>query len=159
MKEILRLHPLASLITRKCREHCKIDVFDIPKNTTILINTYAAMRDPNLWDDPNEFKPERFLIFKDTEKTLARQDQQEGILLDILTFGGGRRRCPGMMLAFHTMSPTVAAMVQCFDWTPIEEGREVDAVNMEVRKGFIHVMEQSLVCTPRVRLNPLDCIA
>ncbi|CDP10847.1 unnamed protein product [Coffea canephora] len=159
MKEILRLHPLGSLIPRKCREHCKLDGFDIPKNTTILINTYAAMRDPNLWDDPNEFKPERFLISKDTEKTLARQDQMEGQLLDLLTFGGGRRRCPGMMLAFHTMSPTVAAMVQCFDWTPIEEGREVDVVNMEVRKGLNHVMEQSLVCTPRVRLNPLDCIA
>ncbi|KAL3537355.1 hypothetical protein ACH5RR_000721 [Cinchona calisaya] len=70
MKEILRLHPTATIIPRQSHEHCKIHCFDIPEKTSVLINLYAVMRDPNVWDDPNEFKPERFLISKEREKAL-----------------------------------------------------------------------------------------
>ena len=28
----------------------------------VIVNLYAIMRDPALWDNPNEFRPERFLV-------------------------------------------------------------------------------------------------
>ncbi|CAN6804452.1 unnamed protein product, partial [Brassica oleracea] len=39
----------------------KIGRFYIPKATSLVINVYAVMRDPDSWKDPDEFKPERFL--------------------------------------------------------------------------------------------------
>lgn len=61
VKEVLRLPPPAPLFARTSREECRIRGFYIPENTTLLVNGYAVMRDPDSWEDPNEFKPERFL--------------------------------------------------------------------------------------------------
>ncbi|KAF2293625.1 hypothetical protein GH714_003491 [Hevea brasiliensis] len=58
VKETLRLYPLLPAIPRECREDCKIGGFDIPKETAVMINAYSIMRDPELWDNPNEFYPE-----------------------------------------------------------------------------------------------------
>ncbi|KAK9128581.1 hypothetical protein Syun_017378 [Stephania yunnanensis] len=46
VKEALRLHAPAPLILRKCTEDCKINGFDILKDTRILVNAYSVMRDP-----------------------------------------------------------------------------------------------------------------
>jgi cytochrome P450 len=62
VKEALRLHPPLPVIVRECREACKIKDFEIPKKTMLAINVYAIMRDANIWDYPNDFRPERFLI-------------------------------------------------------------------------------------------------
>ena len=35
--------------------------YDIPKDTVIIFHLYSALMDPNAWDHPEEFKPERFL--------------------------------------------------------------------------------------------------
>jgi cytochrome P450 len=61
VKEGLRLHPPGPLLVRTFQERCKIKGFYIPEKTTLVINAYAVMRDPDSWEDPDEFKPERFL--------------------------------------------------------------------------------------------------
>ncbi|MBA0590559.1 hypothetical protein Gorai_019260, partial [Gossypium raimondii] len=38
----------------------EIDAQNVPSNTIVLINAWAIQRDPELWDDPSSFKPERF---------------------------------------------------------------------------------------------------
>ena len=35
--------------------------YDIPKDTVIIFHLYSALMDPDAWDHPEEFKPERFL--------------------------------------------------------------------------------------------------
>ena len=60
VKETLRLHPAAPLIPRKSTEHCIVAGYDIPANTHIYINVWALHRDPNHWENPLEFRPERF---------------------------------------------------------------------------------------------------
>ena len=42
-------------------EDTTIQGFNIPKGTTIISNLWAVNHDPNLWKDPEEFRPERFL--------------------------------------------------------------------------------------------------
>ena len=46
VKETLRLHPAAALIAREAREKCEINGYEIPNNTTVIINAWAIGRDP-----------------------------------------------------------------------------------------------------------------
>jgi cytochrome P450 family 6 len=61
--EALRKYPFAPTLFRKCKEDYKISGSDvtIPKNTTIFISALAQHRDPSIFENPLEFKPERFL--------------------------------------------------------------------------------------------------
>ncbi|CAN6886783.1 unnamed protein product [Brassica oleracea] len=64
--------------------------FHIPEKITLVLNVYAVMRDPNFWQDPDEFKPERFIASSSSE-----QEEEREKVLKFLPFGSGRRGCPG----------------------------------------------------------------
>ncbi|KAJ4906983.1 hypothetical protein Rs2_10641 [Raphanus sativus] len=91
VKEGLRLHPPAPLVLRSFQEGCKVRGFDVLEKTTLIVNCYAVMRDPDIWEYPEEFKPERFL------PSSSGSFQEE--VLKYVPFGGGRRGCPGSNLA------------------------------------------------------------
>ncbi|GJS65461.1 cytochrome P450 CYP82D47-like protein, partial [Tanacetum coccineum] len=62
VKETLRLYPAAFLGgPRVFSEDCTIAGYHVPKGTWLLINMWKLHRDPNIWSDPCEFRPERFL--------------------------------------------------------------------------------------------------
>ncbi|KAG2306328.1 hypothetical protein Bca52824_026076 [Brassica carinata] len=147
VKEVLRLHPPAPLFARTSREECRIRGFYIPENTTLLVNVYAVMRDPNSWEDPNEFKPERFLASLGTGEEDERREQAH----KYIPFGSGRRGCPGANLTYIFVGTAVGMMVQCFDWK-IEGGQ----VKLEEAAGELNLtMAHPLRCTPVARaINP-----
>uniref|UniRef100_A0A1J3GGP1 Cytochrome P450 705A5 n=1 Tax=Noccaea caerulescens TaxID=107243 RepID=A0A1J3GGP1_NOCCA len=122
VKEGLRLHPPSPFVTRTFQERCEVKGFYIPEKTALVINSYALMRDPDSWEDPNEFKPERFLGSSVTEQEEERREQA----LKYLPFGSGRRGCPGVNLAYIFVGTAIGVMVQCFDWRI-----KGDKVNME----------------------------
>ncbi|XP_054772586.2 cytochrome P450 2U1-like [Lytechinus pictus] len=64
--------------------------YDIPKGTVILPNLWAIHHDPDLWKNPDEFNPERFLDPK-TKQVIQREE--------LIPFSIGRRRCMGEQLA------------------------------------------------------------
>ncbi|CAG7876964.1 unnamed protein product [Brassica rapa] len=111
VKEGLRLHPPGALFARSSREGCKIRGFYVPENTPLVVNAYAVMRDPDSWENPNEFKPERFLGFP-----CSRQQDERDHALKYIPFGSGRRGCPGSNLAYIIVGTAIGVMVQCFDW-------------------------------------------
>ncbi|KAK7252792.1 hypothetical protein RIF29_36999 [Crotalaria pallida] len=101
--ETLRLHPAAPLLVpHLSSEDCTVAGYKIPQNTIFLVNAWAIHRDPNLWNDPTLFKPERF--------------EKEGETNKLLSFGIGRRACPGANLAQRTVSLTLGLLIQCFEW-------------------------------------------
>ena len=38
-----------------------LDVYKIPKDTVVLLNVYASHMDPDVYPDPNSFRPERYI--------------------------------------------------------------------------------------------------
>ena len=64
--------------------------YDVLRGTMLLVNVYAIHRDPAAWEDPAEFRPERF-----------EDGKTEGRLL--MPFGMGRRKCPGETFALRTV--------------------------------------------------------
>ncbi|KAL6846639.1 hypothetical protein ACP4OV_024087 [Aristida adscensionis] len=118
--ETLRLHPPTPLlIPHESSIDCTINGFHIPKGTMLLVNTAAIHRDPEIWDKPGNFLPERFEGKKSEGKFYA-------------PFGMGRRRCPGENLGMQILGLALGTMIQCFDWERVGE----DLVDMTDGPGL-----------------------
>ncbi|CAN0879733.1 Cytochrome P450 93A3 [Linum grandiflorum] len=143
VKETLRLHPTGPLIVRESSEDCEVQGYNIPARTRLFVNVWAIGRDPNHWNEPLEFKPERFVEGKESHVEVRGQH------FEMLPFGSGRRGCPGTTLALHMVQNTLAVMVQCFEW---KVGGGV--VDMEEGVGLTLPRANPLVCVPMARLRP-----
>ncbi|KAK9125442.1 hypothetical protein Scep_014288 [Stephania cephalantha] len=153
VKETLRLHTPAPLILRRCSEDCKINGFDVPKDTRVLINAYSVMRDPLHWKEPDMFTPERFQ--RDAEENIGQhQMDMKGLHLHYIPFGSGKRGCPGASLALTAIHGTLATLAQCFDFQVDNEGID-RTIDMEEGTRFTAAMKKPLICYPILRFRPL----
>lgn len=88
IKETLRLRPPIPLLVHESVEDTTINNYYIPAKSRVIVNAWAIGRDKNSWDDPESFKPSRFL--KEGVADFKGGD------FEFLPFGSGRRSCPGM---------------------------------------------------------------
>ena len=154
VKKTLRLYPPGPIALRECCQSCKIRGFDVSQKTMVIVNLYAIMRDPPLWDNPNEFRPERFSVSsKEQDNFNFNQNETEEQNFSFIPFGGGRKSWLGSTLALNMMHTTIAAMVQCFDWKFGGEGDNAK-INMQVGGGFSLPMANPLMCLPVIHFNP-----
>ncbi|XP_051128151.1 cytochrome P450 CYP82D47-like [Andrographis paniculata] len=110
VKECLRLYPAAPLsAVREFSEDCNVGGYEIEKGTMLFVNIWKLQRDPQLWEEPDKFLPERFLT------TAGHRDFQW------IPFGGGRRICPGVNLALEMMKLVIANLVQGFDISTLDD--------------------------------------
>ncbi|KAL3755370.1 hypothetical protein ACJRO7_002421 [Eucalyptus globulus] len=149
-KETLRLHTPTPLIFRECNKDCNVMGYDVKAETRLLMNVYAIMRDPDTWQDPDEFVPERFLANPGEGGGRLDQVETRGRDFSYLPFGGGRRGCIGASRASMVMQVVVGALAQCFDWE-VNDGQKVD---INVGSGFSGAMASPLVCRPIAHLDP-----
>ncbi|KAI5671510.1 hypothetical protein M9H77_11874 [Catharanthus roseus] len=149
VKETLRLHPAGPLILRESTEDCTIGDYNIPAKTRLFVNVWAIGRDPNHWENPLEFRPERFICEEGKNQIDAR-----GQHFQFLPFGSGRRGCPGTSLALQVVQTSVAAMIQCFEWKLIRSGQRNGKVDMEEAAGINLPRANPLICVPVARINP-----
>ncbi|XP_055834163.1 cytochrome P450 81C13-like [Solanum dulcamara] len=116
IKETLRLYPpVPLLLPHYSLEDCTIGGYDIPKHTILMVNVWAIHRDPELWDEPKKFKPERFE---------GMEGAKEGFNYKFVPFGMGRRACPGTNMGMHIVSLVLGSLVQWFDWKSSMEFEE-----------------------------------
>ncbi|XP_059311106.1 3,9-dihydroxypterocarpan 6A-monooxygenase-like [Lycium ferocissimum] len=147
VKETLRLHPTSPIIGRESSEDCSIEGYHIPAKTRVFVNVWSINRDPNYWEDPLEFKPERFL-----SDERGHQLDVRGQHYQFLPFGSGRRSCPGTSLALQVVQTSLAVMIQCFEWKV--SGGVNGKVDMAEGTGLTLPRAHPLLCIPVARLNP-----
>ena len=86
--ETLRLYlPGPLCVPREFSENCSLGEYDVRKGTRLILNLWKIHTDPNVWSNPLEFKPERFL-------TTHKDVDVRGNHFELLPFGSGRRKCP-----------------------------------------------------------------
>ncbi|KAJ4700815.1 Cytochrome P450 [Melia azedarach] len=108
VKETLRLHtPAPLLLPRENTESCEINGYEIPEKTRVLVNAWAIGRDPRHWNEAETFYPERFL-----DSSL----DYRGTDFEYITFGAGRRICPGIAFAVPNVELPLAQLLYHFDW-------------------------------------------
>ncbi|KAJ6007266.1 hypothetical protein N7540_011242 [Penicillium herquei] len=129
VKETLRWHPVAPMgIPHMSVEDDMYDGLFIPKGSLIMPNIWALTHDPEVYHDPMEFKPERFLGIDGREPEMDPRT---------VVFGFGRRICPGKFLADNTLFLSVCQSLAVFKiGKAVENGREVD-VKPEFQPGVI----------------------
>ncbi|KAM0055360.1 putative geraniol 8-hydroxylase [Helianthus debilis subsp. tardiflorus] len=126
VKEVLRLHPPAPLLLpRKVVKEVQLSGYTIPAGTQVFVNAWAIGRDPTVWDDSLEFKPQRFL---GSGLDVRGQD------FDLIPFGAGRRICPGVPLATRMVPIMLGSLLNNFDWK-VDTKIKHDALDMTEKHG------------------------
>ncbi|KAI3444284.1 hypothetical protein Pfo_000949 [Paulownia fortunei] len=143
-KECFRMHPPTPLmLPHKANTNVKIGGYDIPKGATVSVNVWALARDPAVWKEPLEFRPERF-----QEEDI----DMKGTDYRLLPFGSGRRICPGAQLAIFLVTSMLGHMLHNFTWTPPAGVRPEDMDMME-QPGTVTYMRTPLQAVPTPRLS------
>jgi cytochrome P450 len=120
--------------------------FFIPKGSITLTNSWAILHDPEVYPDPETFKPERFLnddgTFRD-DPTIS------------LAFGAGKRICPGRHLVDTTLFIVTACVLSIFNVTKArdENGHEIPVTTMvEAYSTLTRPVKFECSITPRDRV-------
>ncbi|KAH0658687.1 hypothetical protein KY289_027435 [Solanum tuberosum] len=135
IKETLRLHaPVPLLAPKECKEETVIDGYTIPLNTRILVNAWAIGRDPESWDDPDNFIPERF------ENSSV---DYTGNHFEFIPFGAGRRICPGIVFGLANVGLPLAQLLYHFDWK-LPNGTNPNDLDMTETHGLSAARQKDL---------------
>ncbi|KAF6752828.1 cytochrome P450 98A3 [Ephemerocybe angulata] len=115
VKEVNRYYTVVPLgVPHTVTEDEEYNGYFIPKDTMILPNSWAMMHDPNTFEKPFEFIPERFLT-KDGEFDESVPGPEYA------AFGFGRRICPGRYFSDDAFFAMAASVLTQFDITPSEK--------------------------------------
>ncbi|XP_042491913.1 flavonoid 3',5'-hydroxylase 2-like [Macadamia integrifolia] len=142
-KETLRKHPPTPLnVPRVSIEACEVNGYYIPKNTRLSVNIWGIGRDPNVWENPLDFEPERFLCGRNAKIDPRGND------FELIPFGAGRRICAGMRVGIMMVEYILGMLVHAFDWK-IPPGTDL---NMEEAFGLTlqKAVPLSAMVTPRL---------
>ncbi|KAM9330419.1 cytochrome P450 3A12-like [Gastrophryne carolinensis] len=102
--ETLRLYPVVGRVERVCKQTTEINGVTIPKGVVTVIPAFVLHRDPSLWPDPEEFRPERF----------SKENRETQKPYTYLPFGAGPRNCIGLNFALMNMKSVFTTLLQNF---------------------------------------------
>ncbi|KAH6794754.1 hypothetical protein C2S52_005231 [Perilla frutescens var. hirtella] len=120
IKETFRCHPPFPLLLPRvaCRD-VKVKGYDVAAGTVAMVSFWAIGRDPELWDEPEKFRPEKFLNSSIDFK---------GVDFELIPFGAGRRGCPAITYSIASIEFLLANLVAKFEWKlpNVEKGKDLD---------------------------------
>jgi cytochrome P450 len=106
MSEVLRLYPPAYVLARETVEPCEIAGYRLRVGSTVVLSQWITHRDPRYYDDPEVFRPERWL------DGLADRLPPGAYF----PFGDGPRRCIGQGFALLEAAIVTATIAQKFSF-------------------------------------------
>jgi cytochrome P450 len=98
IKETLRLRPVIALVLRKLVEPMEIGGRLLPAGVSVAPSIYLVHRRPDIYPEPERFRPERFI-------------EQPAGTYTWIPFGGGVRRCLGAAFAEFEMAVVLRELV------------------------------------------------
>ncbi|KAK7292157.1 hypothetical protein RIF29_07894 [Crotalaria pallida] len=136
VKETLRMHPPGPLLSwaRLAIHDTQIGHHFIPAGTTAMVNMWAITHDHEIWCDPQEFNPERFMHEKEDAPNIMGSD------LRLAPFGAGRRVCPGKAMGLAIVELWLAMLLQCFEWAPSSSGVDLSEclkLSLEMKSSLL----------------------
>jgi len=99
IKETQRLMPIIPMVGRRLQGPTTIGGHEIPAGLVVAPSMYLTHRRPDLWEEPEEFRPERFLGKRPSP-------------YEFFPFGGGNRACLGAAFASFEMKVVLARMLE-----------------------------------------------
>lgn len=120
VKEAFRLHPIAPFnLPHLTTTDSTVVGYFIPKGSHVMVSRLKLGRNPEFWDDPLTFNPDRHTIF---DKEVVMTDNK----LHMFSFSTGRRGCPGVLLGSTITIMLLARLIQGFTWELPPDERPVD---------------------------------
>lgn len=110
IKEAMRLYPPNRSVGREALNDCEIGDYHVPAGTQLLMSQWVVQRDSRYFDDPEEFRPERW----------TKQFTRELPKYAYFPFGGGSRVCIGQDFAIMEAMLVIATMLRRFQLELVE---------------------------------------
>ncbi|KAK9019722.1 hypothetical protein V6N11_054232 [Hibiscus sabdariffa] len=136
IKETFRLQPAAPLLLpRETLRKCSIGGYQVPAETLVYVNVWAIGRDPETWENPEQFCPDRFI---------GKPIDYKGQNFELIPFGAGRRVCPGRLMGVAEMELALANLLYKFDWE-VPTGMSREDIDLAIVPGLAARKKNDLV--------------
>ena len=127
IEEAMRLFPPGWVLTRRTIGADELSGYRVPPGTDVMLSPYVLQRTAAYWDEPDAFRPERFLT-----------DTHPAASWTYIPFAAGPRHCIGENLAMYEMVVHMARVARRFT-VALEDDRPLDleaAINLRARNGI-----------------------
>ncbi|THH22507.1 hypothetical protein EUX98_g8187 [Antrodiella citrinella] len=139
-REAFRWRPIGPLgVPHYVNQDDEYQGYHLPKDSIVFFNQWAMCSDIEVYGDPENFRPERFLDETETEENLPINTHGEGHT----SFGYGRRKCLGQSVANNTLMINLATMLWAFD---IVKAKDANGNEITPDKDNMH--DEGLVVVP-----------
>ncbi|TXG52102.1 hypothetical protein EZV62_021271 [Acer yangbiense] len=105
----------------------------------VFVNTWAIGRDPEAWENSDEFYPERFI---------GSSIDMRGKNFELIPFGAGRRSCPGILMGIATVKLALANLLYKYDWE-MPNGMKNEDLDLDALPGLIMHKKNDLCLVPK----------
>lgn len=153
VSESMRLYPAAFAVSRRAEVDLCVEattaaeaepcVVRIPAGTRIIINSIGISRSPRHWEQPDAFRPERWLQDDVRGDDGHQRADDRAVCVTSIPFGAGPRACPGSKLALLEIRTVIAALVDVVEFEPDPARPFTCAVRFMLRPNGPH-----LLCKP-----------
>lgn len=148
IREAFRLHPYHPFNPpRVAMSDTTAAGYSIPRGSQVILSRVGLGRNPKVWDDPLEFRPERHLTAGDATVVVGLGEPE----LRFVSFSTGRRGCPGISLGTLITVMLFARLLQGFTWS---QPPGVDTADQLREAETSLVMAEPLRLQVKPRLTP-----
>lgn len=135
LDEVVRMHGVTMLMRRTIAP-VRLGGVELPEGTEVAFSLYAVHRDPEVYEHPDRFDPDRWLPERQTAAGIGRDTY--------LPFGAGNRKCIGDAFVYTEATIALATWLARWKFTPVP-----GHTPKEVASAVAHADRVPMIVTPR----------